>query len=311
MPQMTPAQARVVDPILTEVARGYRNGQFVGDALFPAVPVGQRGGRIIQFGKEHFRLYNTARAPGSAVKRITASYSDQPYALTQHAVAEGVPYELMDEANAVPGIDLGRNAVRRGQDIIGLRLEKAQADLACDPARYDAAHQAALSGASQWSDLTGSNPIGDIEDAKDQVRSRIGRYPNTLVLGARVMKSLRQHGKIIDRIKYTGRDVPTPELLASLFGVERVVVGDAVWADEAGNLADVWGRNVVLAYTATGSLDAALPSYGYTYRLGGYPLVERPYQDDGTRSWVYTVIDESEPVIAGAEAGFLLTNVVA
>lgn len=93
MPQNTPGQARVIDPVLTEVARGYQNAEMVGMGLFPYVPVGQRGGKIIQFGKEHFRLYNTARAPGGKVVRIASGYGSQAYALESHAVEEGVPDE--------------------------------------------------------------------------------------------------------------------------------------------------------------------------------------------------------------------------
>ena len=70
MPQMTPRQARVIDQILTTVARGYKNSAFVGMTLFPYVPVGQRGGRILKFGKEAFRLYETRRAPGGLVGRV-------------------------------------------------------------------------------------------------------------------------------------------------------------------------------------------------------------------------------------------------
>ncbi|MCV5968910.1 hypothetical protein, partial [Lactococcus petauri] len=76
---------------------------------------------------------------------------------------------------------------------------------------------------------------------------------------------LRQHPKIIDRIKYTGRDVATVEFLAALFGVARVVVGDAIYSNDAGTaFTDVWGKDVVVAYTEIGSMASnGLPSYGY------------------------------------------------
>lgn len=45
MPQMTPDSARVVDPILSNIARGYSNSALVGGSLFPTVPVQQRGGK--------------------------------------------------------------------------------------------------------------------------------------------------------------------------------------------------------------------------------------------------------------------------
>ncbi|GIX33426.1 MAG: hypothetical protein KatS3mg125_1382 [Lysobacterales bacterium] len=309
MPQMTPAQARVVDPVLTQVARGFSSPAFAGMALFPAVPVGARGGRVIEFGKEHFRLYNTARAPGAQVVRITAGHGSKTFALEQHAVEEPVPYELLEDAQAVPKIDLGAAAVQRGLAIIGLRLEKIQADLARNAANYPASNKLTLSGPSQWSD-PGSDPVRAIEEAKEVVRGKIGVRPNTLLVSASVFAALKTHPVITDRIKYTSREVATPELLASLFGLERVVVGDAVY-DDGSAMVDVWGKDAILAFTALGSIDAAQPTFGYTYRLEGMPIVEEPYQDRQIRSWVYPVIDEVAPVIAGAEAGFLFQNAVA
>ena len=75
MPQMTPSQARVIDPILTTAAQGYQNAEFVGAALFPAVAVQQRGGKIVSFNKEDFRLYATGRTPGANTKRVSFGYS--------------------------------------------------------------------------------------------------------------------------------------------------------------------------------------------------------------------------------------------
>lgn len=314
MPQMNPAQARVIDPVLTEVARGYHNADFVGTALFPYVPVGQRGGKILQFGKEHFKLYNTARAPGSQVARILSSYGDQQFALESHAIEEGVPDELNEEAAAVPGVDLGMGASRRAQDIIAHRLEYVQAALATTAGNYAGSNKVTLSGTSQWSDFTNgvSDPIANVETAKEAVRAQIGRRPNTLVMGGAVFAKVKQHPKIVDRIKYTSREVATPELLAALFGVQRVLVGDAVYVDAAGAMADMWGKFVVLAYTDTAPVsDAGRPSYGYTYRLRNYPVVEAPYRDPKTKSWVYQVSDEVVPVIAGAEAGYLISAAVA
>lgn len=314
MPQLSPSQARVIDPILSTVAQGYKNAELIGSALFPYVPVGQRGGKIITFGKEDFMLYATGRSPGAATKRVQFGYSGSSYALESHSLEGLVPQELMQEAEAVPGINLATTAIAKVQAIIALRLEKAQADLATNAANYAAANKTSLSGTSRWSDLTTgvSDPVNDIEVAKDAVRQQIGREPDTVTLGASVLVKLRQHPKIIDRIKYTGRDVPTLELLASLFGVQRVLVGKAVTATDAGVFSDVWGKSVVVAYTAMGTLaDQGQPTYGYTYRLGGYPMVEQPYLDRNTKSWVYPVTDEVAPVIAGASAGYLISSAVA
>lgn len=311
MPQITPAQARVVDPILSTIAQGYQNSEMVANFLFPTVPVNLRGGNVITFGKEGFMLYATARAPGENTKRVKFGYAGAPYALQDFSLEGLVPVEIEQEAMNGPGIDLGSRAVSEVSAIMALRLEKASADIARAAGNYGSNNKVTLSGTSQWSD-SASDPIKDVEAAKEAIRAATGKRPNTLVMGAAVMAMLRQHGKILDRIKYTGRDVPTPDLLASLFGVQRVVVGDAIYSTDAGAFVDVWGKDVVLAYTELGSLQSAgLPSYGYTYQLNGYPQVEEAYFDRNAKSWIYPVTRVEAPVLAAAGAGFLITNAVA
>ena len=313
MGQLTTSGARVIDPILSEIAQGYKNPDMVGLNLFPAVPVMQRGGKIISFGKEDFALYNTIRAPGANTKRVQFGYASGNYTLEQHALEAVAPWELMQEASIAAQINLATMSVRKVQNIIALRLEKAQADIATTAASYAAGNKVTLSGTSQWSDYTGtSNPSKDIETAKEAIRQQIGRPGNTVILSAQAMKALRQHPQIIDRIKYTGRDVVTVELLAALWGVDRVVVGGAVYSDAPGTIADVWGKFVVVAYTQTGSVaDLGEPTYGYTYRLDGAPYVEEGYADKNAKSDIYPVTDEVSPVIAAAVAGYLITAAVA
>lgn len=314
MTQLSASQARVIDPILSTVAQGYKNAELIGCCLFPTVPVGSRGGKIITFGKEDFALYNTARAPGSNTRRVQYGYSGSSFALESHSLEGQVPVELMQEAQAGPSIDQGTVAVYKTQAIIAARLEYQQATLSTTAGNYGASNKVTLAGTSQWSDFTSgvSDPIKDIETAKEAVRKQIGRRPNTIVMGAAVFALLKMHPKVIDRMKYTGRDVCTVDMLASLFDVKRVVVGEAVYTDGAGVMNDMWGKSVVVAYTdMSGVSDAGSPTFGYTYRLTGYPLVEQSYQERNSKSWIYPVTDEVVPVIAGATAGYLISAAVA
>ncbi len=310
---MSPSQARVVDPVLSTVAQGYQNADMVAQYLFPRVPVGQRGGRILQFGKEDFRLYNTARTPGTNTKRVQYGYLGNPYALESHSLEGVVPFENMQEANAVPGINLATGAVRKTQNIVQLRTEYASAQLARNASAYPSSNKTALSGTSQWSDYVNSDPSKDIEAAVEQVRASIGKRANTILIPAKVMSVLRYHPKLLDRIKYTGRDSVTADLLSALWQIPNVVVGSAIYLDDTTDaFADVWGKDVVVAYTELGALsDGGAPSYGYTYRLDGYPLVEMPYQDRNAKSWIYPVTDELSPVVASGIAGFLIQTAVA
>jgi len=313
MGQQTLSQARVVDPILTDLAQGYRNADMVGLFLFPYVAVMLRAGKVIAFGKEDFALYNTLRAPGANTRRVQFGYLSNPYALEQHALEAVVPWELQQEASIAASVNLANTAVRKVQNTIALRLEKAQADLATNASNYAASNKTTLSGTSQWSDYSGtSNPSRDIETGKEAIRAQIGRRGNTVLLSAQAFKACKQHPAIIDRIKYTGRDVVTTDLLASLWDVDQVVVGDAVYTDATGAIIDVWGKAVVVAYTVKGSVsDQGEPTYGYTYRLDGAPFVEEGYQDKNAKSDIYPVTDEVAPQLTAPLSGYLISNAVA
>lgn len=315
MPQVTPAQSRVVDPVLTRVAQGFMQPGMVASALFPQVPVELRGGNVITFGREDFMLYASARAPGASTKRVLFGYSGAPYALTDYSLEGALPIENMQGAENGPGIDAAAMTIRKVQAIMALRLEKQAADIARTAGSYAAANKITRSGTAQWSDLTSgvSDPIADIENGKDAVRAATGKRANTVVMGAAVFKSVRQHPKVVDRTKYTGRDIATVELLAGLFGVDRVLVGDAIFSNDAGTaFTDVWGKDVVVAYTDMASVaEMGAPSYGYTYNLGGYPLVEVPYFERNSKSWIFPVTASEAPVLASASAGYLITAAVA
>ena len=309
---MNSNQVRVVDPILSRHARGYRQQGLVAAALFPLAPVPAYGGKVIEFGKESFRTYNSKRAPGSATKRIQFGYEGKPYAVVPSALEASVPREWMRDASQVPGIDLAARAVNTVMRSLTLEHEVACATIATTPGNFDSAHKVALVGADRWTGAS-SNPSEDAEAGKEAIRGSIGVYPNVAVISARAMSALRFNEKILDRIKHTGRDSATPELLAALWGIQTVVVGAAVQATGAADsLGDVWGNDVVLGYANTNGGDANAnidePSCGYTYLIDGMPLVETPYWDPNTKSWIYGVSYDNTPVLSGMAAMYLIED---
>lgn len=304
--------ARVVDPVLSGIAQGYRHAQRVGNVLFPPINVGQRGGRVIEFGRESFFNYKARRAPGANAKMIQFGYEGKPYLLEQYSLDVPIPREHSEEAQAVPGIDLGKRAVNVAMDTLTLTLEIEQAELATNPANYDANHKVSFADGAGWGNHADSNPIDDVLSAKDAVRRSCGMEPNRMVIGARPYLSLQRHPTIVERFKYTTADSITPKMLAGLFDLEEVVVGKASYIEEKDEnlFKDAWGNAAVLAYTPT--QDAALeqPSFGYTYTLKGHPFVEPPRWEGSQRSWVYGVTYERAPVLTGITSGFLFQNLV-
>jgi hypothetical protein len=307
---MTPAQARVVDPVLTTHAQGYRHPDYVGSLLFPAVDVGPRGGKVIEFGKESFKLYNLRRAPGADARRVTFGYQGKPFQLVQDSVDVPLPREVYDDAKMGPSVDLGMRAVGHAVRVMTLPLESEQATLAADAANYDASHKDDLSGGDEWSVST-VDPIAAIDVAKEAIRATTGMYPNVMVIGAVAWPALKNNPFVVDRVKCTSRDSVTAEIIANVLGLERLGIGKAVIADDAGTFSDVWGNVAVLAYAPQSGSAAEEPSFGYTYRLQGHPFVDQPWFEQQSRSWIYSANYERLPVLTGITAGFLFQNVTA
>lgn len=307
---MTPQQAGVVDVVLSNFARGYSNQEFIAQRVAPPVDIPSRNVRLLRFGKEGFRKLNTRRAPGGPILTVQYGYAADPVSLVQDALQGLVPVEIGEEAARAPGVDLGRNAVTMVMDQLDLGLEIDTAAILRDPARYAASNKMTLAGASRWLDPA-SDPGADVREAREAVRRMIGRYPNVLTLGATAFAALCEHPKIKEQFKYTSADSITEAMLARYFGVEEVLVGKAVYlpdgvADDQ-PATDVWGGDAILSYRSKGG-NWMVPSFAYTYRLKGYPLVETPWFDRDVRSWKYPTTQERRPYLVGADAGFLIQS---
>lgn len=311
MSQMNTSQARVIDPILTAVARGYES-QFpmVSDVLFPVIPVAQRGGTIITFGREQFQVLDTRRAPGSDTKSIQLGYGKENYSLVDNRLMGKVPVELLEESQ-IPGIDLAGNTIRVVQDKMTLEREVNAAALARATAAYAAGNKVALSGTSLWTHVD-SNPFAVIEAGKEAVRKKIGRRPNVMVLGPVVLSALRMHPLVLDKLSTSSDRTPaTVAQLQALFEVAQIIEGQAI-TDTDGTFSDVWGNDAILAYVMPKSLqEMGSQNYGYTYQLASRPTVETPYFDNSKNSFMYPVSDASQVVLTSADSAYLITNAVA
>jgi hypothetical protein len=88
-----------------------------------------------------------------------------------------------------------------------------------------------------------------------------------------VFYALKNHGDILDRIKYTQKGIVTSDLLATLFEVERVFIPWGVVNEANQGAADdidfIMGKHMLLCYV---NPRPALkkPSAGYTFTWTGF-----------------------------------------
>ena len=295
---------RVVDPVLTSLATGYTNEQFVGDQLMPFVLVDKEGGKIPLFGKEHFKVYSTERALRAKSNRINPEdIGSVDVAMDEHDLEYPIDYRE-DAESAFPLQARATNTVVEG---IRLRHEVMVADMVQNPANYAVGNKIALSGASRFTDAT-SDPEGVVSDAKAAVRAKIVKEPNTMVIGYSTWRVLKRHPKLKAILSDTRSRLVQLADLREIFEIENIVIGRAVKASDAGVTTDIWGDNMVLAYVpkASGDRSPYEPSFGYTLRKKGNPVVDTR-TEDGKIELIRNT-DIFRPFLLGADAGYLISD---
>lgn len=300
----TLADRRITDPILSELARGYKNSSYVFDKLFPVVSVNKEGGKIPQFNKEAFKIYNTERAIRAKSNRISPGvHSTIDFVLTEHDLEYPIDYREEDEE----ALNLRQHATNVVTDAILLKVEKDAADAAQNLASYGASNKITLSGTSQWDDAA-STPVADVETARYQIRSAIGRFPNVAVIGVSAFKSLSNHASVMDKIKYTQHQVVNTQLLQALLKIPRIYVGEAVYETDANVITDVWSDNMILAWVPQSQASSYYePSYGYTLRKKDNPFIDT-YEEAGKLTLVRNT-DNLISKIVGADAGYIINDI--
>lgn len=308
--QLAATQARIIDPVLTTAARGYTNAAHIAPVLFPRVTVTARGGERVEFDRTDFRKVNSRRARGAGTARVRFGHEGAKFALEQHRLEGALPVEDAQEAMAVPGIDLGMRTVDGVQALVSLAREIHAGELASDQANYHADHVLAVAAGSKWNEA-GSNPTRDVINAVEKIRSKTGKRATTVVLGPQVFAAVSIHPLVLQQIRYAGgKQIAEESDLARMWRVQNVVVGDAIWVDDADVAHDVWGNVAIVAYTPIGTLTRYEPSFGHGYTLAGTPLVETPYHERNPNSWLYPVCEEWSNEIVGQDAGYLIRDVI-
>ena len=300
------SKLRVVDPVLTNLATGYTNEQFVGDQLMPFVLVDKEGGKIPLFGKEHFKVYSTERALRAKSNRINPEdIGEVDVALDEHDLEYPIDYRE-DAESAFPLQARATNTVVEG---IRLRHEVMVAEMVQNPASYAVGNKIALSGASRFTDNS-SDPEGVVSDAKAAVRAKIVKEPNTLVIGYSTWRVLKRHPQLRAILSANSKRLLQLADLRDIFEIENIVIGRAVKANDAGVTSDIWGDNMVLAYVPQPSggrqADYEEPSFGYTLRKKGNPVVDTRTEDGKLE--IIRNTDIFRPYMLGAEAGYLVSG---
>lgn len=305
-----PTQSDVhVDAILTDISTAYTNANFISRGIFPVVRVAKASDKYFTFTKDFwFRDEAEVRAAGAEFPRGGYAISTATYSTDQYAFEKAVPDEVRMNADnpLAPDTEATLFVAER------LRL-KEERQFAADFFTTSVwGTDKTLSGTSQWSDGANSDPVGDIDTGKSTIAQNTGRDPNVLVMGRQVFDQLRQHPDILDRIKYVQKGITTIDVLASVFGVEQILVGNAIRNTAAEGVtfsgSFIWGKNALLLYVPA-SAGLMVPSAGYTFVWEDMRI--ETYRDERVRSDVVRGLLSFDQKLVGKDLGYFVSAAVA
>lgn len=279
MPQPTVSDVHVNAP-LTNISVAYIQSanNFIADKVFPILPVDKQSDLYWTYTKNDW-FRDEAKLRGAGTESAGGGYNidaNANYYCAPYAYHKDIPDII--RANADAGIDLDRDATQLITQRLLVRRERIWAANYFTNGKWGKDYTGVANGEvpgtsfRQWNDYAASDPIGDIELARMYILSTTGFKPNTLTLGAETFSKLKGHPDIVDRYKYTNSEVVTAQMLAKLFEVDRLLIGEAIYATNAeGGVAAysfINGKGALLSYSPP-SPSLLTPSAGYTFTWKG------------------------------------------
>lgn len=214
---------------------------FVAGAASSMVPVLQEAGKYNVYPPGYFwRDEAKVRPLGGRPAQVSYAVKDGNYAAEEWALEHTIDDRTRRNARAQISLDENGVKLLTGKQMIRADRIWATQFFKTGVWGMEVTGVAANPGADQflaWDDAL-SNPISDVEDWKEKIFAGTGMMPNTLVLGANVRKSLKNHPDFIERTKYTSSAAITNAIMAALFEIENIRVARSLYNSAAEKMPD-------------------------------------------------------------------------
>lgn len=316
----------VIQPRLTAIALAYRNERLVADDVLPRVPVDSSVFKYSLYNKgDAFTVPDTRVSRKGDVNEIDWSATETTASTKDYGLEDAIPYEDVQNAQAaqktqgVMPIDPQARSTELLTDLVALDREVRVANLLNNPNNYPSANKTTLSGTSQWSDYTNSDPVSAILTTMDGMLIR----PNKMVVGRAVYTKLRMHPKVVAAVFKLGGNAETGgivalQAIADTLELEEIIVGEG-WMNTAKkgqpvSVQRIWGKNALLFYqNPVLASPQGVMTFGFTAQWGARiaGVIEQD-SDIGLRGGTRVRVGESvTEVITASDTGYLFQNAVA
>jgi len=244
MPQ---GSTRVSKP-LTNMSVHYMNEEYIAGKVLPDIAVKNESDQYWVYNSDR-RLEDTYRANGALANQATWDASTSSYIVREHSLKDVITDR--DYNNADSALQLEKHTMENLIDKILMRQEYEVHKLLFTTTTFS--NNATLTSATSWKyHTTTSAPIANVLSATGYIIEQSGKRPNKMVMNWDVFAALKENPNVYGRIQYVERAIITEQILASLFDVQQVHVGTAVYNSAQEGLSDdlgeIWGGDCVLGY---------------------------------------------------------------
>lgn len=294
---------------------------FIGLTVLPIFETGLQTGTYPKIPIEAMlKLQDTKRAERASYGRSDWNFEDGSYACSEDGWEEPIGDDERAKYEGIySALDLESVAIMRATDILLRGGEKRVADMVFNATNFTV-HEVT----TEWSTAATAGPRSDVQTGCQAVRDNTGLDPDVLIINRTVFNNILVCAEFKDYTQYT-----TPVLLstfeaqkslvAQYLGVERILVGDAIYdsakKNKAFSASKIWSSEYgMLAKLSSGGLDLKEPCLGRTMLWTAdspQVITTDQYREEQTRSDIYRVRQNTDEVFIFTGAGYLLGNLTA
>ena len=293
-----------VDQLLSNVSVAYRNTRFIHDQAFPMVPVKKQSDLYRTYNR-NWQIPNTRRAIGGLAREHQFEIGTATYNLQKEALKSYVPDTAADNYDIT---DLRADTTIELTEKILMRKES---DCAALFTTTSFSLGASLAAGDTWVTTTG-NPIAQYDTAAATIVGNSGVRPNYSILPLDSYNAAKNNAFVVDRVKYTSRDLG-PGIIAALLGVGEILVPDMYFdsglygaSAATGAIQSIWKSDFAFLGYKPGAPGFFALSSGYMFQRAK-PLVRR-WREEEREADAIEVDCEYQFKIVASLTGYYINN---
>ncbi len=280
-----------IDQVLSGIMIGRQPTGYVADQLLPILGVNKRSDIYYKTNHLEFRRYQaglTNRAPGTAARKVSFSVSSDTFYAKNYALGADMVVEDIVTADDV--LDWANTHAGLVTDMLKIDYEVRVAGLM----NTTTAIYSTTNVATAWSNVTGSRPLDDIDDLRENFRLKTGLLPNVMVYPEEVGVKLRKNDQVRDRLFGDRGGTATDAQIAALVNIPKslvpsILINSAGLGETlagSGELHGAWAKKLWIGYVNPmpgRQIDTWAQGFRWTSPLLGVPWAVQRHPFDSER----------------------------